>query len=276
MFSREPSTQAIGYGLVIITFSMQSLMKWACDRLTGWKRLVVADIFLTFSFIGTVNVWRGIWQLLDIYFLPGTKCRKAEGQRSKFPIIHSSHPIIIIIIADNKLLGDFISHAGSFLLLALLNCSNSVLVRGVYIDAEEPNGQCVIFPIFYIRLFFEKERSRKQQKHLESMLEKGEHTVFLSDKQTNNMTATVKNSTKSIEMAAMLNHKNSNATMDTEKNHIISQWIWTRMCSRMTFCTTTSINNNKNTSWPGLCVTLLIYTYHRLQWIVMIKCYCDW
>lgn len=63
--------QAIGYGFTAVTFSMQSLMKWACDRLTGWKRLVVADLFLAFSFIGTINVWRGIWQLLDIYCLPG-------------------------------------------------------------------------------------------------------------------------------------------------------------------------------------------------------------
>lgn len=63
--------QAIGYGFVAVTFAMQSLMKWACDRLEGWKRLAAADIFLTFSFIGTINVWRGLWQLLDLYVLFG-------------------------------------------------------------------------------------------------------------------------------------------------------------------------------------------------------------
>lgn len=46
-------------------------MKWACDRLTGFWRVAVADLFLFFSFVGTVNVWRGVWQLLEIYFLPG-------------------------------------------------------------------------------------------------------------------------------------------------------------------------------------------------------------
>lgn len=46
-------------------------MRWACDRLKGFWRIVVADMFLFFSFIGTVNVWRGVWQLLDVYFLPG-------------------------------------------------------------------------------------------------------------------------------------------------------------------------------------------------------------
>lgn len=47
------------------------------------------------------------------------------------------------------------------ILLIMLNCSNTVLVRGVYTDAEEPGGQCVIFPIYYVRLFFQKERSKK-------------------------------------------------------------------------------------------------------------------
>lgn len=63
--------QAIGYGIVAVTFALQSLMKWACDRLTGFRRVAVADLFLSFSFVGTVNVWRGVWQLLDFYFLPG-------------------------------------------------------------------------------------------------------------------------------------------------------------------------------------------------------------
>lgn len=127
------------------------------------------------------------------------------------------------------MLGDFISHAGSFLLLALLNCSNSVLVRGVYIDAEEPNGQCVVFPIYYIRLFFEKERSKKQQKNLDSTLEKGEHSVFLLEKPSKNMATMVKSSPKSIEMTTMLNNKNSNGGNNKDsyiinnKDHLITE-----------------------------------------------------
>jgi hypothetical protein len=49
-----------------------------------------------------------------------------------------------------------------------------VLVRGVYIDAEEPAGQCVIFPVYYIRLFFQKERTKKQKRLMEK-LEKVDH-----------------------------------------------------------------------------------------------------
>lgn len=216
------SSQAIGYGLVAVTFSMQSLMKWACDRLNGWRRIVVADLFLAFSFVGTVNVWRGIWQLLDIYFLPGKFAHLIRHSLRKVYISYNHSTL-----SDDRMLGDFISHTGSFVLLALLNCSNSVLVRGVYIDAEEPNGQCVVFPIYYIRLFFEKERTKKQQKHLESTLEKGEHSVFLLEKSTNNMTTIVKSSSKSIEMTAMLNSKNTNVGNNKDnyirnKDHIIT------------------------------------------------------
>jgi Fuseless len=46
-------------------------MKWACERLDGVWRVAVADLFLFLSFVGTVNVWRGVWHLLDDYFLPG-------------------------------------------------------------------------------------------------------------------------------------------------------------------------------------------------------------
>lgn len=55
-----------------LTFAMQSLMRWACDRLKGFWRVAAADLFLFLSFIGTVNVWRGVWQLCDLYFLKGT------------------------------------------------------------------------------------------------------------------------------------------------------------------------------------------------------------
>jgi len=42
-----------------------------------------------------------------------------------------------------------------FLLLVLINCSNTLLVRGVYIDGEEPGGKCVDFPTYYLRMFFQ-------------------------------------------------------------------------------------------------------------------------
>lgn len=69
--------QIIGYGIVGVTFSLQPVMKWACEKLEGFWRIIVADVFLFVSFVGTVNVWRGIWMLLDIYFLPGKAVKKS-------------------------------------------------------------------------------------------------------------------------------------------------------------------------------------------------------
>ncbi|GLV32535.1 fuseless [Carabus blaptoides fortunei] len=60
----------LGYTIVAMAFSMQPAMRWLCDRCVGVTRVIVADAFLLFSVIGTINVWRGIWNLLDIYFLP--------------------------------------------------------------------------------------------------------------------------------------------------------------------------------------------------------------
>lgn len=65
-----------------------------------------------------------------------------------------------------------------------------MLVRGVYIDAEEPAGQCVIFPVYYIRLFFQKERTKKQNRLTEKH-EKSEqnNTVLLIEKTQMNHSA---------------------------------------------------------------------------------------
>lgn len=73
----------------------------------------------------------------------------------------------------------------------MLNCSNSILVRGVYIDAEEPGGQCVIFPVYYIRLFFQKERTKKQRRLRDA--EKGEQQTELLEKTDKDQPQIVKN-----------------------------------------------------------------------------------
>lgn len=90
----------------------------------------------------------------------------------------------------------------------MLNCSNSVLVRGVYIDAEEPAGQCVIFPVYYIRLFFQKERLKKQRRMLDAV-EKGDQHVILLEKSEKSQPQIVKSTVKSIEMTSMVNNINS-------------------------------------------------------------------
>ncbi|XP_075974622.1 transmembrane protein fuseless isoform X2 [Anticarsia gemmatalis] len=125
----------VGYALVVVTFALQAPVRWSAARLHGAPRLLLADVYHLVSFVATVNVWRGVWGLLDIYFFPET-----------------------------PKLSNWCSHVISLTLLILLNCSNSVIVRGVYIDAEEPAGECVVFPCHYLRLFFHKERTKKRHR----------------------------------------------------------------------------------------------------------------
>jgi hypothetical protein len=108
-------------------------------------------------------------------------------------------------------------------LLILLNCSNSVLVRGVYIDAEEPAGQCVIFPVYYIRLFFQKERTKKQKRLMER-LEKVDqnNTVLLIEKpQLNHATSesVVKMKNTNIAEDVNVNEFNDSNNSDSDNNN---------------------------------------------------------
>ncbi|XP_055836649.1 uncharacterized protein LOC129905230 isoform X2 [Episyrphus balteatus] len=61
----------IGYGIVFITFVLQPCFRWICDSSTGKLKLFLADIYYMLSFMGAVNVWRGIWMILDIHLYPG-------------------------------------------------------------------------------------------------------------------------------------------------------------------------------------------------------------
>ena len=125
---------------------------------------------------------------------------------------------------ENKLLSDWITHVVSLVLLILLNCSNSVLVRGVYIDAEEPAGQCVIFPVYYIRLFFQKERTKKQKRLTERHDKVDQHNaVLLIDKPQQNHVScesVVKTKIISVPEDVNLNEFNSNSgNVNHNNNH---------------------------------------------------------
>lgn len=136
---------------------------------------------------------------------------------------------LTILNLENPLLSDWLTHGVSLILLILLNCSNSVLVRGVYIDAEEPAGQCVIFPVYYIRLFFQKERTKKNQRLMEK-LEKIDqnNTVLLIEKpQMNHATSEIiiKNSSLTIsnEDLKSENDKNNDNLDQSGENTILCE-----------------------------------------------------
>ncbi|XP_050520646.1 uncharacterized protein LOC126894043 isoform X3 [Daktulosphaira vitifoliae] len=124
--------KVIGYSVVLVAFSLQYWVKNLVRRIKGIKRIIVVDIYLLFSFFGAVNVWRGIWNMLDVYFLP-------EAQVTSY----------------------WISHIACFIILVALNSSNSILVRGVYMDGEGDGTQCVDFPCYYVRLLVQKRKRKK-------------------------------------------------------------------------------------------------------------------
>ncbi|XP_065340615.1 uncharacterized protein fusl isoform X2 [Cloeon dipterum] len=123
---------AIGYGVTAIGFLLQVPARIACDKLSGGPRLLVADLYQFLCFCGTVNLWRGVWNLLNIYFLP-----------------------------EKPLVSYWVTHWVCLVVLMILCCGNSLLVRGVYIDGEEEGGQCVVFQVNYLRYHYKEKRRRQ-------------------------------------------------------------------------------------------------------------------
>lgn len=76
-------------------------------------------------------------------------------------------------------MSDLFSHFISLLILIMLNCANSIALRGAFIDAEEPGGQCIVFPIYYVRSFTIKQRTKKQQRNVDALLEKDHYKSLL-------------------------------------------------------------------------------------------------
>uniref|UniRef100_A0A1A9WUD2 Fuseless n=1 Tax=Glossina brevipalpis TaxID=37001 RepID=A0A1A9WUD2_9MUSC len=117
---------------VTLTYILHPIIRWMCDHIDGICKLIICDIYYLAEFYGAVNTWRGIWNLLDVYVYP-----------------------------DNLILSYCVTHIVPFLLLAALKCSNSILVRGVYIDAEGEGSDSVNIPINYIKLHFQRERDKR-------------------------------------------------------------------------------------------------------------------
>lgn len=63
--------QVAGYSVMIASFSLQVPIRWVVARLHGTPRLLLADVYHFVSFIATVNIWRGVWGMLDTYMFPG-------------------------------------------------------------------------------------------------------------------------------------------------------------------------------------------------------------
>lgn len=71
--------------------------------------------------------------------------------------------VISILFSGNPELSCWLTHWVCLILLIVLGCSNSLLVRGVYIDAEEPSGKCVVFPCYYLRVLLQRDDDQKTE-----------------------------------------------------------------------------------------------------------------
>lgn len=118
---------AIGYVVTGLTFVLQPLFRYICGSSSGALKLFLADTYYLMSFMGAVNVWRGVWMMLDIYLFP-----------------------------ENPMKSCLASSLIPFIVLMFFNCVNSILVRGIAIDGDD-----VEFPMDYVKLLFKQQRTRK-------------------------------------------------------------------------------------------------------------------
>lgn len=66
------------------------------------------------------------------------------------------------VISESPYITSWCCHVLSLLVLIGLNCFNTVLVRGVYFDDEEPSDEAVVFPCHYIRIYYHRRKMRKK------------------------------------------------------------------------------------------------------------------
>jgi hypothetical protein len=68
----------------MLAFALQAPLAAICSRVTGFWRIVVMDVFTAIAYVGAFNVWRGLWNLYDIYLLPGAPLSRNRLQRPPF------------------------------------------------------------------------------------------------------------------------------------------------------------------------------------------------
>ena len=100
----------MGYGAFIITYALDYLWQTtSCTKLYVTRPLYVFTILI--GHFATVNVWRGLWSMLDHYFLPD--------------INHDENYII--------------SHLVSLLLISLAMLATSISNDSIILDHETEN-----------------------------------------------------------------------------------------------------------------------------------------
>ncbi|CAH1118921.1 unnamed protein product [Phaedon cochleariae] len=151
-------SMGLGYALMAFLLLSQPTMRYLCERLSGTTRVLFADAVTLLALFGTVNIWRGIWNLLPIYFF-----------------------------SDDTEMCCWITHWVTVIVLILCGASNSLLVKGVDIDAEEEGGECVNFQIYFFRSIYHKKKQKwkpsemnLQVNHKDEITADSNHTVTIA------------------------------------------------------------------------------------------------
>ncbi|CAG0884064.1 unnamed protein product [Darwinula stevensoni] len=119
---------AVGYGVTLVAFCVQVPVSHMSLASMGVRKHVIEDIFSVWNFFGALNIWRGVWMTLDAYLLP-----------------------------DDPALSNIITHSMALVITILMYCGNTLIVRGVYHDAELPAGKGCLFDTRYLRTVVVKE-----------------------------------------------------------------------------------------------------------------------
>lgn len=133
LFPHQPAASAIGsmvLGIVasLVAFSCQGALACYLRPLgKGWRKIILEDVYNTFCFFATVNVWRGVWAGLNVFFLK-----------------------------ENPVASNMVTAVVGQVLLTVFFCANSLLVRGAIMDGSQTGADGVTFSTAYIRYFRKK------------------------------------------------------------------------------------------------------------------------
>jgi len=120
----------IAYTLQLLVCLLQLLANFLCrSKRSAVVRWAMEVIIFFFANLVGVSLWRGIWLLLDHYFLP-----------------------------DSPGLSAGITHLVGVVLLCVMLCAHSVALAGCAIDGESPVEESCLTPNYYLRLFFTQPR----------------------------------------------------------------------------------------------------------------------
>ncbi|XP_076060917.1 transmembrane protein fuseless [Oratosquilla oratoria] len=139
-------SMVLGLAVVVVVFMAQLAMIPCLRRLSkGVCKVLVEDIYHTICFVGAINIWRGVWNLLNIYLFP-----------------------------DMYVVSNWLTSVAGICVLMCFYCSNSILVRGASMDGALEGAKGVAFSTHYFRFFLRKRLRRDPIRREEYWVRKDE------------------------------------------------------------------------------------------------------